>query len=297
MRRRGDAVDGVLLLDKPAGISSNTALQHARRLLNAAKAGHTGTLDPMATGLLPLCFGEATKFSGLLLEARKTYLARVVLGVRTTTGDAEGEVLSSTSAAYLAHSHILDVLAGLVGELEQTPPMHSALKHRGKPLYEYARAGQEIERPSRRVNVFSLDVLRLECPEVDIRVQVSKGTYIRSLAMEAGERLGCGAHLGALRREAVASFRLEDAVSLQALQDMDLEGRRRQLAPPEILLADMPSVVLDARDAHAIRQGRPVAAAGASGMVRLYDAAGVFLGVGQAAQDGTLCAQRLLRTA
>ena len=217
MRRKGNAVDGVLLLDKPAGVTSNGALQAARRMLNAAKAGHTGTLDPMATGLLPLCFGEATKFSGVLLAATKTYLARIAFGITTTTGDAEGNVLARSDVQGLDHARIVSVLASLVGTHEQVPPMYSALKHEGRPLYEYARLGQEIDRAPRMVRVVSIDVLTVEAAHAEVRVEVSKGTYIRVLAEEAGQRLGCGAHLSALRREAVAGFHVSEAISLDDL--------------------------------------------------------------------------------
>ncbi len=298
MRRKGNAVDGVLLLDKPLGVTSTGALQQARRLFNAAKAGHTGTLDPMATGLLPLCFGEATKFSGLLLDAHKTYLARIVLGVVTTTGDAEGEVVQAKYARDVDAIGIHDVLHGLVGPLDQVPPMYSALKHRGRPLYEYARAGQEIARSSRRVTIFSLEIVRLELPAVEIRVEVSKGTYIRSLAVEIGERMGCGGHLGALRREAVGTFSLDSAITLEKLGDLSHSECLAQLSEPDVLLAGIPRVDLDEPNSLAVRHGRPAEMTTTPvGLVRLYDPSGSFLGVGEAAEGGAIAPRRMLNTA
>lgn len=297
-RRKGNPVDGVLLLDKPAGITSNAALQSARRMLNAAKGGHTGTLDPMATGLLPLCFGEATKFSGLLLDASKTYLARIAFGSTTTTGDAEGEVLERFDATGLDCAQVVETLNGMVGGLDQVPPMYSALKHQGRPLYEYARAGEEVERASRAVQILSLEVLAVAEARAEIRVRVSKGTYIRSLAEEAGRRIGCGAHLAALRREAVASFGLEAAVTLEQLDGCPAEQRPGLLLPPDALVGAAPRIDLDDPAGRAMRQGRTVSVTGLpAGLVRMYDSAGSFIGVGRATGDGSLMPQRLLQTA
>ncbi|WP_347316305.1 tRNA pseudouridine(55) synthase TruB, partial [Ralstonia pseudosolanacearum] len=214
-------VHGVLLLDKPIGWSSNDALIRAKRLLWAKKAGHTGTLDPLATGLLPLCFGEATKFSQDLLEADKTYEAVVRLGIRTSTADAEGEVLSERPVA-VTPEQLRAAIGRFVGEIDQVPPMHSALKKDGKPLYEYARAGQTVERAARRVTIRAIDVLATDldaaAPTVTLRVCCSKGTYIRTLGEDLGEALGCGAHLVALRRTQVGSLTLDGAVTLEALE-------------------------------------------------------------------------------
>jgi len=297
MPRKGNAINGVLLLDKPGGISSNAALQGAKRALQAAKAGHTGTLDPMASGLLPLCFGEATKFSGLLLDADKTYLAEITLGVSTATGDAEGAVTDTRSTGGLTVAAIRDVLLGFVGSLEQVPPMYSALKHAGRPMYEYAREGRVIERPSRTVRIIALEVLGIDPPVAEIRVQVSKGTYIRSLAEEVGRRLDCGGHLSALRRETVGRFSIGDSVTLEAFERMAVDARVGRLLPPDALLEGVPRVDLDEWGGVAIRQGRSVRIQGAAaGLVRLYDHCGAFMGVGRAGDDASIAPQRLLQT-
>jgi tRNA pseudouridine55 synthase len=240
-----EPVDGILLLDKPKGLTSNDALVRARRLLNARKAGHGGTLDPMASGLLPLLFGEATKFAHDSLDADKTYLAELTLGTTTDTGDAEGEVLARREvdcddAAFRAAA------AAFVGEIEQVPPMHSALKRDGRPLYEYARAGIVLERAARRVAIRSIETLAFAGSRATIRVCCSKGTYVRTLAADIGERLGCGAHLSALRRERVGGLSLADAVSLDALEALEPAARRARLAPADALLAGLPRVDLDA---------------------------------------------------
>jgi tRNA pseudouridine55 synthase len=244
-KQQREPVDGILLLDKPKGLTSNDALVRARRLLNARKAGHGGTLDPMASGLLPLLFGEATKFAHDSLDADKTYLAELALGTTTDTGDAEGEVLSRRGvdcddAAFRAAA------AAFVGEIEQVPPMHSALKRDGRPLYEYARAGIVLERAARRVTIRSIETLAFAGSYATIRVCCSKGTYIRTLAADIGERLGCGAHLSALRRERVGALSLADAVSLDALEALEPAARRARLAPADALLAGLPRVELDA---------------------------------------------------
>lgn len=254
-------VHGVLLLDKPLGLSSNDALLRAKRLLRARKAGHTGTLDPLATGLLPLCFGEATKFSQDLLDADKTYEATVRLGQRTSTGDAEGEVIAERAVS--CDVDMLDaVLRRFVGEIEQVPPMHSALKKDGKPLYEYARAGQTVERAARRVTIHA--ITRIDCalpqaPSFSMRVTCSKGTYIRTLAEDIGEALGCGAHLTALRRTGVGDLTLDGAVTLEQLDAYDDAGRPALLAPVDALLQRCPPVRLDADATRRFLQGQRIA--------------------------------------
>lgn len=298
-RRR---IDGVLLLDKPQGLSSNTALQHARRLLNAAKAGHTGTLDPMATGLLPLTFGEATKFSQRLLDADKCYETRLQLGISTDSGDAEGVVIARAPVK-LVPERLAAVLAQFRGEIDQLPPMHSALKHAGKPLYEYARAGLEVERKPRAVHIHALELLGSGEDWLDLRVHCSKGTYIRTLAMDIGAALGCGAHLSSLRRTAIGDFRLEDAVSLDALQETDEAERDQLLAPADALLADYPKLELDAEQSRLLLQGRSLAllAPCAPGLVRIYGNAtagetAAFLGLGVCEDGLNLQARRLVAT-
>ncbi|HEY9098343.1 MAG TPA: tRNA pseudouridine(55) synthase TruB [Thiobacillus sp.] len=295
MKPARQPIDGVLLLNKPVGITSNAALQKAKWLLNARKAGHTGTLDPFADGLLPLCFGEATKFSAYLLEADKHYRAVMQLGVTTTTGDPEGEVLS-THEVSVSRDDLLAVLPGFRGEIEQIPPMHSALKHQGRPLYEYARAGIEIERPPRKVTIRALDLVEFDPPRVLFDVQCTAGTYIRTLAQDIGAALGCGAHLTALTRTAAGGFSLEQAHTLVALEALEATARPSWLQPADCLVAHLPAQQLDEIDAESICQGRSVAYAGDySGLMRLYTASGRFLGLAQAG-DGLLVPRRLITT-
>jgi tRNA pseudouridine55 synthase len=288
-------VDGVLLLNKPVGITSNAALQKAKWLLNAKKAGHTGTLDPFADGLLPLCFGEATKFSAYLLDADKRYRAVLQLGVTTTTGDPEGEVLSTRDVAVNC-AEINAVLPGFMGEIEQIPPMHSALKHQGRPLYEYARAGIEIERPPRKVTIRSLAMVECGPPRVILDVQCSAGTYIRTLAQDMGGALGCGAHLTALTRLGSGGFKLEQAHSLAELEALDPPRRHALLLPADCLVAHLPAVLLDDSEAEALRQGRSIAhVATGSGLIRAYTATNTFIGLANA-DAGRLVPRRLIAT-
>lgn len=287
-----ERIDGVLLLDKPSGMSSNAALQQAKRRLNAAKAGHTGTLDPLATGLLPLTFGEATKFSQMLLDADKVYEAVVRLGVETDSGDAEGQVIATADVAYepAALDAALDTLRG---EIEQIPPMHSALKRDGKPLYEYARAGIEVERAPRRVTIHALDCLGATGEEITLRVHCSKGTYIRTLAIDLGRALGCGGHLTALRRTAIGAFDLEQAVTPEMLNEA--AEPKALLAPADALVAAFEQVDLDEASGAAMLQGREVAAPGREGLVRLY-CQGRFIGLGERRSNGRVAAKRLIAT-
>jgi tRNA pseudouridine55 synthase len=288
-------VDGVLLLNKPVGITSNAALQKAKWLLNAKKAGHTGTLDPFADGLLPLCFGEATKFSAYLLDADKHYRAVLQLGITTTTGDPEGEVLSTRDVA-VDHSEINAVLPRFRGEIEQVPPMHSALKHQGRPLYAYARAGIEIERPPRKVTIRALEVIECDPPRVVLDVQCTAGTYIRTLAQDIGAALGCGAHLTELTRTAAGGFTLEHAHTLAHLEAIDIDQRHALLLPADCLVAHLPAVLLDAGDADALRQGRSIAhPEAASGLMRAYTGSHAFIGLANA-EAGHLVPRRLVAT-
>lgn len=285
-------IDGVLLLDKPQGLSSNTALQIARRLLNAEKAGHTGTLDPMATGLLPLCFGEATKFSSELLDADKAYEATLKLGVTTTTADAEGEVLQTRPVA-VTQAMLDAALTKFTGPISQVPPMYSALKRDGKPLYEYARAGVELEREARNVVIHKLVLLGWQGDEVRIAVDCSKGTYIRTLAEDIGEFLGCGAHLTALRRTRIATITLDGAVMLEHLENT--QDRDGLLAATESLLADLPEAHLDATASDRLLHGQPVSVAGMSApRYRTYAADGRFIGLCQLDAQGRLAPKRLI---
>lgn len=289
------AVDGVLLLDKPKGMSSNGALQSARRLLNAKKAGHTGTLDPMATGLMVLTFGEATKFSQMLLDADKAYEALVKLGVETDTGDAEGVVLATREVTVSAEA-VRAAAAGFVGEIEQIPPMYSALKRDGKPLYEYARAGVEVERSARRVSIRSLEVSDVASDTFLMRVECSKGTYIRTLAIDIGRVLGCGAHLAGLRRTGIGPFDLADALTLESLEAMPEAERMHQLQAVDALLTHLPVLNLDAAQAGAILHGQAVKVAEGEGQVRVYGPTG-FIGLAEYLAGRGVVPRRLVNTA
>jgi tRNA pseudouridine55 synthase len=302
-RRKGRPVDGILVIDKPIGLSSNRALQTAKRLYGAAKAGHTGSLDPLATGVLPLCFGEATKFSSFLLDADKGYTSTFVLGVQTATCDAEGEVLKSQSAAHIDKAQVEQALAQLRGEIEQVPPMYSALKHKGQPLYKLARAGQEVERAARRVTIHELEITDFregEHPQVDVRVGCSKGTYVRSLAEDLGQALGCGGHVSALRRTRSGPFSETDMVSLttlQALQSNEALGEMDGLLLPlDSALGALPMVKVSEAGGLYIRQGQPVLVPNSplSGMVRVGLESGEFLGIGEMLDDGRVAPRRLI---
>jgi tRNA pseudouridine55 synthase len=296
-------VHGVLLLDKAAGHSSNDVLIKAKRMLNAQKAGHTGTLDPFATGLLPLCFGEATKFAQDLLEADKTYETLVHLGVTTVTGDTEGAILD-TAEVSVTQRQIEDVLERFRGPIDQVPPMYSALKRDGKPLYEYARAGITLEREARRVTIHQLEFLGYQAPYLRLRVGCSKGTYIRVLGEDIGAALGCGAHLNALRRIQVGSLTLEGALTLQALADIPDDQRLQCLAPVDALLSTFPKVVLSADLASRFLHGQRLALGKEEvpipeqeGRVRVYRGCdGQLLGTGQIKEFGVLAPERLVST-
>ncbi|MDX8385539.1 MAG: tRNA pseudouridine(55) synthase TruB [Gallionella sp.] len=281
MARTYRPCDGVLLFDKPLGVSSNTALQKVRRLFKAEKAGHTGTLDPLATGLLPICFGEATKFSNALLNADKTYRALIHLGTTTTTGDAEGEIL----VVHSVNSDLVEVNAALEkfrGNIQQLPPMYSALKHQGKPLYEYIRKGQTIERELRNVVIHELTLNNFADNEMDITVRCSKGTYIRTLAEDIGAALGCGAHLGGLRRTAIAHFDLDNTHDMLALEALSADQRDACILAIESLMPDMPTLQLDGVQVKRLAQGQRLALDTGlpDGKIRLLGDQG-FIGVGQ----------------
>jgi tRNA pseudouridine55 synthase len=288
MRRR---LDGVLLLDKPVGPSSSAVLQAVKRLLGAKKAGHAGTLDPLASGLLPLLFGEATKFAQFGLDAPKQYLARIRLGVRTDTGDAEGKVLEERPVA-VEDAALAGALQRFRGVIEQVPPMHSALKHEGRPLYALARAGRSVERAPRKVEVHELELLERKQDVLEVRVRCSKGTYIRQLAADLGSALGCGAHLAALRRTAVGAFRVEQAVSLEALEAASEAERAARLLPADSLLGELPRLDLDQAQAERFLMGQAIASGGTQGggACRVYGA-GTLLGIGSL-EDGVLQPRR-----
>jgi tRNA pseudouridine55 synthase len=296
-------VDGILVLDKPAGLSSNQALQRAKWLYFAQKAGHTGSLDPLATGVLPLCFGEATKFSQFLLEADKAYQSTFVLGEATDSGDAEGEVLATADASALSEARVAAELAQFRGEIEQIPSMYSALKHGGKPLYKLAREGVEVERKARRVVVSQLDLLAFRPgprAELDIYLECSKGTYVRSIAEDLGQALGCGAHVSALRRTRAGPYTLADSVTLTALEGLkerdQLAEMDKLLAPADSALEGFPLVTLTESAGFYMRQGQPVMVPNApsNGMVRVALETGEFLGVGEILDDGRVAPRRLV---
>lgn len=289
-------VDGVLLLDKPVGLSSNAALQRVRRLFRAERAGHAGTLDPLASGLLPILLGDATKFGGEMLGADKAYRATVALGVRTATGDAEGEVIERNPVA-VDRGQLEGVLRRFMGPIEQVPPMYSALKRAGRPLYAYARAGETVDRAPRTVTIHELRLEGFAADRLEIEVRCSKGTYVRTLAEDIGAALGCGAHLAGLRRTAVGPFRLADAQSLDELERMEEGERNRRLLPADSLLGHLPPVTLDRGGAERFTHGQPVTAPPdvRPGPLRAYDPAGRLMGVGECGADRQLRPRRLVR--
>jgi tRNA pseudouridine55 synthase len=290
------AIDGILLLDKPEGISSNAALQRAKRMLNARKAGHTGSLDPLATGLLPLCFGEATKISAFLLDADKRYRVTVKLGATTTTGDREGEVLQVRPVEGVDLGRVETVLARFRGDIEQVPPMYSALKHQGQRLYKLARQGVDVERPARPVTIFELNLLSWSSPELELDVRCSKGTYIRSLAEDIGEALGTGAHVTVLRRTGLGPFTGERMYRLEELEKEAPQALPDLLLPIDAALKGWPQVELSEDAAFYLCQGQAVFApqVTAEGDVRLYRQGAGFLGIGTVLADGRVAPKRLL---
>lgn len=297
-RRKGREVNGILLLDKVPGVTSNAALQDVKRLFQARKAGHTGSLDPLASGLLPICFGEATKLSGFLLNQDKRYEVLVRLGVTTSTADAEGEVLERRAVPVLDESSVEAALGQFRGEIVQIPPMYSALKHQGRRLYELARQGVEVERAARPVTIHALRLLAMAEDTLSLDVHCSKGTYVRTLAEDIGAALGCGAHVAALRRTQVgASYSVADAVTVTRLQVMSDEERLACLLPVDHALQDMPSVALGEELCFYLRRGQAVFVpkAPAANWLRLYDKQGVLLGVGELTDDGKVAPRRLLR--
>jgi len=301
-KARGRSVNGILLLDKDIGLTSNAALQKVKRLYQAAKAGHTGSLDPLASGLLPLCLGEATKLSSFLLDADKAYTGVCKLGVKTTTADAEGEVVATRPVPALSEAQLREVLEHYVGDIEQVPPMHSAIKVQGQPLYKLAHQGIVVERQPRSVRIHSLQLTRFDGDEFAFELHCSKGTYVRTLVEDIGEELGCGAHLSALRRTEVGPFSLDHAVTLESLEQIAAEdglaGLDAQLIPMDQALETWPAVHLSENSAYYVRQGQPVqvARAPSSGWVRLFADNDHFLGVGQILDDGRVAPKRLVNT-
>lgn len=293
-------VDGILLLDKPQSLTSNCALQCVKRLFKAKKAGHTGSLDPIATGMLPLCFGEATKFSQFLLESDKSYHVVAQLGVETKTGDSEGTVTHVKSTAHVKMNTIQQVLDSFIGEIEQVPPMFSAIKHHGKPLYELARKGIEVERKPRRTTIFSIDFESFDQDELIFRVHCSKGTYIRTLVEDMGRALSCGAHVKNLRRLTVSPYHYSTMYTLQQLEAIAKErgflGLNACLLPVETSVEIYPAVKLSTSAAFYLRMGQPVRATlpAETTLVRLLSEDARFLGMGEVMIDGRVKPHRLV---
>ncbi len=290
------SIDGVLLLDKATGLSSNAALQRIRRLFRAKKAGHTGSLDPLASGLLPVCLGEATKLAGYLLNHDKRYQVSIRLGMTTRTGDSEGEVLTTAPVPSLSRDELLAVLARFSGDIQQCPPMHSALKHQGQRLYQLARQGIEVERQLRPVTIHALNLLDYQGDTLELDVKCSKGTYIRTLAEDIGAALGCGGHVVVLRRTEVGDLTLADAhteTALASLADSDLLGK---LLPPDSIIQQIPAVYLSDETGFYVRRGQAVLVpkAPVEGWVRIYVKQTVFLGMGEVLDDGRIAPRRLL---
>ena len=289
----------MLVVDKPSGISSNDVVQQAKRLFGAQKVGHTGSLDPLATGVLPLCFGEATKFSQYLLDADKKYWAQVRLGITTETGDADGEVIAQANASSVTPAQAVAALETFVGEIEQIPSMYSALKHQGQPLYKLARKGIEVERAPRQVSIYSAELLQFSEASIELRVHCSKGTYIRSLAEDLGAALGCGAHVSALRRLAAGPYEEGQATTLAELcETNDMQEMDALLLPVSSVVDSWPAVRLCEDTAHYVRQGQPVQVAHAptDGWVQIFELADEdrFLGVGEILTDGRVAPRRLV---
>jgi tRNA pseudouridine55 synthase len=306
-RPKGRPINGVLLLNKASGVTSNTALQQAKRLFFAAKAGHTGSLDPLATGVLPLCFGEATKFSQYLLDADKRYLSTFSLGIATATGDADGEVIATADASAINRDQVEQAVGKFEGEIDQIPSMYSAIKHQGQPLYKLAREGKTLERQARRVQVYSIKVLGFtegNSAFVDVDIHCSKGTYVRTIAEDLGMALGCGAHVSRLHRSQAGPFTDRDAITFEALEAERGEQRAEvldhHLLPPDAPVQQMPPLSLPEQSAFYFRQGQPVMdprvyQLGDEGdMVRVFSASDDFLGVGEITDDGRVAPKRLI---
>lgn len=300
-RRRGRDVNGILVLDKPLGMSSNEAVQKVKRLFNAKKVGHTGALDPLATGVLPLCFGEATKFSQYLLASDKKYWVRVRLGVATDSGDADGQVVATQPVEGVDEARVEEALRFFRGEIDQVPSMFSAIKHKGQPLYKLARQGIEIEREARRVTVFSNELLEFSGDTLVLMIHCSKGTYVRTIVEELGEILGCGAHVAQLRRTAAGPFTEADLVTFEALEEALTHGSLDPfLLPVAAAVREWPEVRLTDNTAYYLRQGQPVIVphAPSSGWVRLSeveaDDSTKFIGVGEILDDGRVAPRRLV---
>ena len=299
-RRRGRDVNGVIVLDKPQGLSSNEAVQRVKRRFGARKVGHTGSLDPLATGVLPLCLGDATKFSQYLLTSDKRYLARLRLGVSTDSGDADGQVIERREISGITRADIDAALDAFRGEIEQIPSMFSAVKHHGQPLYKLARQGIEIEREARPITVHANEIVDFEDDRLTLAVHCTKGTYLRTIAHDLGEALGCGAHVDALRRTMAGPYGEEDLVTFEDMARLAEEGRLDDLLRPvATTVGQWPTVELSGAPAFYLKQGQPVLVphAPTEGWVRLYeqaDSEGRFIGVGEILDDGRVAPRRLI---
>ena len=310
-RRKGRPVNGVLLLDKPYEMSSNHALQAVKRIYFAQKAGHTGALDPLATGMLPICLGEGTKFSQFLLDTDKTYQVTAKLGIRTTTSDADGEIVAEKTVD-ISPEQLAQALDRFQGTTKQVPSMYSALKYQGQPLYKYAREGIEVPREARDITVFRLELLRFEHDEVELEIHVSKGTYIRTIIDDLGEILGCGAHVAQLRRLAVGSYPIEAMVTLAQLEALLEKAQTEQVSPSSLLdplllpmetaVVGLEKVYVDDMSANFLRHGNPVQVSNApvEGLVQVYIGEAnnsnnvEFIGVGQINDDGLVAPKRIV---
>ncbi|MCV6636221.1 tRNA pseudouridine(55) synthase TruB [Candidatus Albibeggiatoa sp. nov. NOAA] len=296
-RRKGRNVHGILLLNKPTGMTSNKILQKVKHLYNANKAGHTGSLDPLATGLLPLCLGEATKVSHFLLDVDKRYVAECHLGVTTITADSEGEILQERPIDGVSTEQIEQVVQQFIGEQMQLPPMYSALKHQGQPLYKLARKGQTVEREARPITIFDIKIIDISLPKIVIDVHCSKGTYIRTLAEDIGEALGCGAHISALHRSEVGHY--QDMIDFDTLQEIATQGFEaldELLIPIDTALPHLPALHLTDELSFYIRQGQAVQApqAPTEGLIKLFTAEQTFIGIGHVLEDGRIAPKRLM---
>lgn len=300
--KKGRDISGILVLDKPLGVTSNAALQRVKRMFGAAKAGHTGSLDPLATGLLPLCFGEATKFSQILLDADKSYLVTGKLGIQTASGDTDGEVVKRCSIEGITRETLLETLPKFLGEIEQVPSMYSALKHEGQPLYKLARQGIEVERKARKISIFTLELLSFEKDEFSLSVRCSKGTYIRNLVEDIGEAMGTCAHVIKLHRTDSGPYTSEMMVTFEQLDEALEHGGHAQidtlLRPIGSSVADWPDVELTETTAYYLKNGQAVQVpkSPVSGMVKLSLEDGTFLGIGEILDDGKVAPRRLLKT-
>lgn len=289
-------LNGILLIDKPHGMTSNQVLQQVKRTLQACKAGHTGSLDPIATGLLPLCFGEATKVSQFMLDADKLYWVRIKLGEETTTYDIEGEVVN-TAPVNVDRRQVEKALKSFTGTISQLPPMYSAVKQGGQALYKLAREGKEVERKPREVTVYRIDLLNFDRETIELEILCSKGTYVRTIAHDLGQMLGCGAHVVELRRLGVGDFGIEEAVSMEEIEDLQsLEDCEQLLLPVDEALQGLPDVTLTSLATHYLLQGQPVTARHGQepGLVRLYNENNAFLGMGEVLDDGRVAPKRLM---